>query len=229
MLSVHALHIRYLTWTYVQHICCSLWLWLAINQDLCEKKSNETLPLACPSPNNFFILVGLYLGKTKTKTKKTFFFCCTVFCEVAAFICKWLYPAQLPKSECDNENDWDPDGFCLILPVSGLASVHPLEVWHPLHSVSMCQHRLLYFTVIKQVIALAPKYNRQAEIRGRVIEWQQFDQSARTQTHTLGKPSFPLSTWRYFVTAPLDERPHQKSCTCAFSASSAAGVIASEW
>lgn len=73
MLSVHALHVRYLTWTYVQHICCSLWLWLAINQDWCEKNTNETLPLAYPSPKQFFHTCWPLFRKNKKQKKNNFF------------------------------------------------------------------------------------------------------------------------------------------------------------
>lgn len=65
--------------------------------------------------------------------------------------------------------------LALVLPVSWLASAHPLEVWHPLRSSSICQHSLLHFTAFRQVTDLAPKYSLQSEIRGRVIEWQEFD------------------------------------------------------
>lgn len=97
---------------------------------------------------------------------------------------------------------------CPCPSVSWLASAHPLEVWHPLHSNSICQQSLLHFTALRQVTALAPKYSLQAEIRGRVTEWQEFDQSPRTQTHAHTQEILmsPLSSWRYFVTAPLDER-----------------------
>lgn len=99
-----------------------------------------------------------------------------------------------------------PIVLALVLPVSWLASAHPLEVWHPLHSASICPHSLLHScTALRQVTGLAPKYSSQAEIRGRVIEWQGFDQSPCTQTHAHTQEilMFLPSTWRYFVTVSI--------------------------
>lgn len=75
--------------------------------------------------------------------------------------------------------------------VSWLASAHPLEVWHPLHSDSICQRSLLHFTALRQVTAPAPKYSLQAEIRGRVTRWQRPDQSRCTQTSVCTKEARP--------------------------------------
>lgn len=90
----------------------------------------------------------------------------------------------------------------------------------------------LHFTALRQVTDLPLKYIWQAEIRGRMIEWQEFDQSPHTQTHAHTQEilMFPLSTWRYFVAAPSDKRPPQKQlhrCLLASSASSALGVVVS--
>lgn len=84
-------------------------------------------------------------------------------------------------------------------PVSWLASARPLEAWHPLCSASACQRHLLYFAALRQVTDLAPKYSWQAEIRGRVIEWQGFDQSPHSHTHIHSQEilRFPPSTLRY--------------------------------
>lgn len=75
--------------------------------------------------------------------------------------------------------------------VSWLASAHPLEVWHPLHSDSICQRSLLHFTALRQVTAPAPKYSLQAEIRGRVTRWQRTDQSRCTQTSVCTQEAWP--------------------------------------
>lgn len=75
--------------------------------------------------------------------------------------------------------------------VSWLASAYPLEVWHPLHSDSICQRSLLHFTALRQVTAPAPKYSLQAEIRGRLTRWQRSDQSRRTQTSVCTQEAWP--------------------------------------
>lgn len=114
-----------------------------------------------------------------------------------------------------------PIVLALVLPVSWLASAHPLEVWHPLHSASICLHSLLHScTALRQVTGLAPKYSSQAEIRGRVIEWQGCDQSPCTQTHAHTQEilMFLPSTWEIFCDGFHQMKgTHQKSCTYASS------------
>lgn len=81
---------------------------------------------------------------------------------------------------------------------------------------SMCQHRHLHFTALRQQFTYSPpKHNWQAEIKAGATEWQQFDQSPHTQTPELTGEMLvcPLRELGDIVTAPSP-----KTCSCASSA-----------
>lgn len=94
--------------------------------------------------------------------------------------------------------------------VSWLASAHPLEVWHPLHSDSICQRSLCTSQLSdrSQLRLLNTAYRQRSE-----EDWRDdsglIKVGAHKQTFALRKPDqLHPSSWRYFGDGPLfDESP----------------------